>query len=1254
MDSAGHCSFRVSNSRWSRGASALALLFSVFVAPIAALADDVSDASAAFEASIQAYAADPSDENAAAMDAALEAYNDAVKANATDTFSTSQNFSSHTTLSNDRIIYVEDGATVTYSDFDTTDVGGVFHAGSYDLYVGSDNAALSDGGAASALVLSNNSSIHVGGAISSSADITIVDSTISENASGSHGGAIYSNGGALTIADSELSGNESGGWGGAIYSLGGTVTIADSIFSDNQGDYYGGAIYSTGTFTIVDSSFSGNTTTYFGGAVHSDGALTIVDSSFSGNSTTIGNGGAINSTGSLAVTGESFSENSAGRHGGAINFSGDEATITGVSFTANSADYDGGAIKTTGDLMSISGSSFSKNSADGSGGAINVYGSGNQTTITDSSFTANSAGEYGGAIYNFYSVVTTADSSFSNNTADEYGGAIYTLAGAVTITDSSFYQNSATYGGGAIYAYGGTIELVVTSGGVSVFSGNTANGEANSITFDTITSSGETEFEVSVAEGGLLDMRDPMGVEETADSVVIEKTGAGVWALGGANDFIQTGSGSTVFDVEEGVLYLYADSEVSNASATDADATVAAATITLAGQSSSFTLGGDATVVAAGDNAITADGAITLGDGATIRGGTAADATDVDSGEALIATGGDTALTLTADGGVLLDGELNLVAVASEDVFTLNADLEDNTENASTGSLVISGDGTVVLTRDSAYTGATDVQGGVLEVNGSIASSSLTTVQSGAVLSGVGTVGSTVIASGGALSPGSGAESIGALTVEGDLTFESGSIYAVDLAGDGSADQLVSVTGIVTIDGGTVTVTALDQDTSYQNGQVYTIITSEEGVEGSFDDTTVTSAFLEAFKSYDDDNVYLTIAIIDSDGSGRIFDTAAVTRNQKATAGALDTLEQSGSSLALYNDVLVLDAESARTAFDALSGEIYASVKSALIDQSRFSRDAVSRRIRAALDDDCLVRDTALPNDDGSSEDRNNCLDAGRASIWTQGYGSWGEYEGDANAGGVSVAEGGVFVGADVPVSDWRFGMIGGYGVASLENVSRSSSADADAYLFGAYAGTKVAGLGPGDIGLSFGATRTWYDVDATRAVVFPGFSEVVASSYDARALQVFAEAGYELNAGGALTFEPFASLAYVNLQTDGYAENGTAGLHGHGGDSDVTYTTLGLRAANSFRLGSLATSVHGALGWRHAFGETTPLATHAFTSSDAFSVEGAPIAEDVAIVEAGVEVGLTQSADFALGYQGQFSDDATENAFTASFDLKF
>ena len=135
--------------------------------------------------------------------------------------------------------------------------------------------------------------------------------------------------------------------------------------------------------------------------------------------------------------------------------------------------------------------------------------------------------------------------------------------------------------------------------------------------------------------------------------------------------------------------------------------------------------------------------------------------------------------------------------------------------------------GTTILTANNTYTGATTINGGALIVNGSIASSSLTTVNSGAALLGSGTVGSTVINSGGFLVPGP-VGTPGTMTVTGNLAFQSGALYVVQV--NPTTASSTNVSGTASLAG---TVGAIFAPGSYMV-RSYTILTSG-GRTGTFD-----------------------------------------------------------------------------------------------------------------------------------------------------------------------------------------------------------------------------------------------------------------------------------------------------------------------------------------------------------------------------------------------------------------------------------
>ncbi|PJR92490.1 hypothetical protein CN878_23695 [Ochrobactrum sp. 695/2009] len=544
---------------------------------------------------------------------------------------------------------------------------------------------------------------------------------------------------------------------------------------------------------------------------------------------------------------------------------------------------------------------------------------------------------------------------------------------------------------------------------------------------------------------------------------------------------------------------------------------------------------------------------------------------------------------------------------------------------------------TLRLTGDSSsLSGHTTVSSGGLMVDGKLGGDILD-MFSDTVLAGSGTIATygVNINSGAVLSPGNG---IGTLTMTGDLTFFEGSTYQVEVDRDGRSD-LVDVGGEAKLNGGSVRVIA--GTGNYAASTQYTILTADIGVTGTFTGgVTSNLAFLDPSLSYDDNNVYLTMT-----RNGTTFENVGQTRNQIATGGAVESLEAGN---AVYDAVLNLSAEQARYAFDQLSGEIHASAKTALIEDSRFLRNAVNDRLRAAFDGvgasgSAVTYENGVPRPVAANTDG--------FAVWGQGFGSWGHTSGDGNAARLNRSTGGFFVGADAPVFDtWRFGAVAGYSQTSFNAKDRHSSGSSDNYHVGLYGGTAW-----GDLAFRSGAAYTWHDISTSRSVAFPGFSESLKGDYNAGTAQVFGELAYGFNFG-ATRFEPFANLAYVNLHTGGFRETGGAAALSSGSSStDTTFTTLGLRGSTSFDLNGTSVSAKGMVGWRHAFDDVTPTSTHPFVGGgNAFTVAGVPVARDAAVIEAGLDFALTPSAVIGVTYGGQFGSGIVDQSFKANFSAKF
>ncbi|HEY4201811.1 MAG TPA: autotransporter domain-containing protein [Devosiaceae bacterium] len=597
------------------------------------------------------------------------------------------------------------------------------------------------------------------------------------------------------------------------------------------------------------------------------------------------------------------------------------------------------------------------------------------------------------------------------------------------------------------------------------------------------------------------------------------------------------------------------------------------------------------------------------------------------------------------------DGNADIAAAAS---FTFNQSADASWDGALTGAgrFVKSGAGALFYDGSSpGFTGTTEISGGALVVGSSanhidaVLGGSFV-VENGGTLAGHGTIGSgtgsfVTVAAGGALSPGN---SPGTLTVEGNLVLDTGSRIEVEVIPQETGSDLVHVTGDATIDGGSVA--HIGATGNYALRSTYTILTADGTLSGRFDNVSSDYAFLTPVLGYDYGAGIVNLTLERNDAG---FAGTAVTGNQQATAGAIDSIGIAAGNR-LYDAIALLPGDKGviSASFDMLSGEVHASTKTALIEDSAFIRDAATDRIRAAFADVGASPLPVMAYSEGGARLAGPTADG--SVIWTQASGAWNHVDSDGNAAGLDTASGGFIVGADAPVfNSWRLGALAAYGRTDFSAHDRSSSGDSDNYTLGLYGGTQV-----GNLGFRSGLAYTWNDIDTNRSVAFPGFSDSLESGSHAGSFQAFGDLGYRIDTP-AVSLEPFANLAYVSLTTDGFTEEGgAAALHVDGETTDATFSTLGLRAAATFQLGETTLTARASFGWRHAFGDTTPLSTQTFSAGDAFTIAGVPIALDTAIVDAGLDLNLSPTATFGLSYSGQAASSGQQQGFKASVNVKF
>jgi outer membrane autotransporter protein len=633
---------------------------------------------------------------------------------------------------------------------------------------------------------------------------------------------------------------------------------------------------------------------------------------------------------------------------------------------------------------------------------------------------------------------------------------------------------------------------------------------------------------------------------------------------------------------------------------------------------------------------------------------------------------------------------------------TLNGNARGSTATGATNNLILQGGGTA--NNDFAGFNSLTIQSGLWRLNGNSAVGTATNTGAGAaliigdpthpgatltgdlildngMLGGQGTVDGKVTLQGGSvLRPGHftpfSTFHVGA-AVSRDITFLHGDLD-VTVNAAGQSDKLV-VTGKADLSGGGVVVR--EQNGTYAPSTRYTILTAAGGLNGTrFVRVFTDFAFLNPTLIYGATDVTLQLdcknagacQVTQNGGGGGTtlvptgfgFAAVAQTRNQAAVATALDKGPVTNPLIvALLNQT----AAGARQAFDALSGEVFGTLHNTQGEEAQFARSAMLSRMRqisyggipgdlgalgfggpalAYASGDAYAADLPAKAAPGSVE-RSRGL-----TFWAQGLGGWGRADSDGNAASLRSRFGGFLSGVDARFGDtWRAGLVAGYLRSDLHVDDRSSSAGIDSVQFGAYATGKV-----GAFNVRGGASYSLDEINASRGIFFPGFTDQTHARFHGNVGQVFGEVGYGM-AFGRVAVEPLAGLAYVHVHDNSFLESGgVAALSGAKTNEDTGYSSLGVRMATAMPLANGTVLVPRAtLQWQHAFGDVTPTSALAFQGTGAaFTIAGIPIARDAALVEAGFDWRFSPHAKLGAFYQGELAAHADTHAVKGTFTWDF